>query len=232
MVAELNYTDAWYTLGGMLSITRTTDLSYTPYGEQIGERLSGFGYNGELYDAATGSLYLRARNYEPAMNRFSQKDILRGTVAEPTSLNRYLYVGNDPLNLIDPTGEAQRAIRKTAKTTAGRRGTSVFGSGVNSTKNRAKNISWNNITGVTRPATSTVSTGLSQNPPAIQYPSIAGTSGRSGASRSTAASRNTGTSSAASRNPTTVAQSSPSVQRVSIGNWTRSRLTLRFFTNG
>ena len=38
---------------------------------------SGFGYNGEYTDASTGMIYLRARFYDPAMNRFSQKDTLR-----------------------------------------------------------------------------------------------------------------------------------------------------------
>ena len=41
--------------------------SYTPYGEQLNEKLFGFGYNGEEYDSATGMVYLRARWYEPAM---------------------------------------------------------------------------------------------------------------------------------------------------------------------
>ena len=78
----------------------------TAFGEQMDKavKVSGFTYNAEQYDAATGMLNLRARQYEPAMNRFSQKDKLRGSASTPLSLNRYAYVQNDPINLIDPSG--------------------------------------------------------------------------------------------------------------------------------
>ncbi len=39
------------------------------------------------------------------MNRFSQKDILRGNILNTRTLNRYLYVQNDPINYYDPSGE-------------------------------------------------------------------------------------------------------------------------------
>lgn len=41
------------------------------------------------------------------MNRFSQKDILRGDISVPNSLNRYAYVQNDPVNYCDPSGMRQ-----------------------------------------------------------------------------------------------------------------------------
>lgn len=107
VAAELRYTDAWYTLGGALSKADVTSKSYTPFGEQIGEAVSGFGYNGEYYNANTGMVYLRARFYEPEMNRFSQKDILRGDITVPNSLNSYAYVQNDPVNYCDPSGMRQ-----------------------------------------------------------------------------------------------------------------------------
>ncbi len=69
-------------------------------------KVSGFSYNAEAYDAATGMLNLRARQYEPALGRFSQKDIVRGQVRSPLSLNRYIYCINNPINLIDPNGKA------------------------------------------------------------------------------------------------------------------------------
>ena len=86
---------------------KVQSLAYTAFGEQMGNvKVSGFGYNAEAYAAATGMLNLRARQYEPAMNRFSQKDIVRGQAASPLSLNRYGYCVNDPLNLVDPSGKA------------------------------------------------------------------------------------------------------------------------------
>ena len=71
VAAEVSYNNAWYTLGGMLSSKEVISKSFTPFGEQIGEQVSGFGYNGEYYNAATGMVYLRARFYEPEMNSFS-----------------------------------------------------------------------------------------------------------------------------------------------------------------
>ena len=38
------------------------------------------------------------------MNRFSQKDTLRGSIADPVSLNRYLYCQSDPVNFADYNG--------------------------------------------------------------------------------------------------------------------------------
>ena len=105
VAAEVSYNNAWYTFGGAFSKKDVISKSYTPFGEQIGEATSGFGYNGEYYNAATGMVYLRARFYEPEMNRFSQKDIVRGSITAPNSLNRYTYVQNDPVNFIDPSGE-------------------------------------------------------------------------------------------------------------------------------
>ena len=75
--------------------------------EQMGGvKVSGFTYNAEAYDAATGMLNLCARQYEPAMNRFSQKDIIRGQAVSPLSLNRYMYCVNSPVMHTDPSGES------------------------------------------------------------------------------------------------------------------------------
>ena len=108
VAAEVSYNNAWYTFGGGLAKKTVTAKSYTPFGEQIGEATSGFGYNGEYYNAATGMIYLRARFYAPEMNRFAQKDLLRGSAFAPKSLNRYVYCANNPVNFIDPSGMSIR----------------------------------------------------------------------------------------------------------------------------
>ena len=84
--------------------------SYTPFGEQLNSKVSGYGYNGEYYDSATGMLDLRARQYEPAQMRFSQKDILKGNKAIPLTQNLYAYCINDPVNLIDPSGHKMVSV--------------------------------------------------------------------------------------------------------------------------
>ena len=80
-------------------------FSYTAFGEQMGNvKVSGFSYNAEAYDTATGMLNLRARQHEPALSRFRQKDIVRGQMISPLSLNRYAYCANSPVMHIDPSG--------------------------------------------------------------------------------------------------------------------------------
>ena len=47
---------------------------------------------------------MRARYYDDATGRFLNKDLIRGSIARPQSLNRYAYVQNNPVNRIDPRG--------------------------------------------------------------------------------------------------------------------------------
>ncbi len=69
-----------------------------------GATLPRFGYTGELQDAATGQVFLRARWYNSASGRFGSRDTYAGNDRAPQSLHRYAYVHNDPLNATDPTG--------------------------------------------------------------------------------------------------------------------------------
>jgi RHS repeat-associated protein len=48
--------------------------------------------------------YAFARYYNPRLARFMSADPLAGDIADPQSLNRYAYVGNNPINFTDPTG--------------------------------------------------------------------------------------------------------------------------------
>ena len=89
----------------------TETMAYSAYGELLTEKVSGYGYNGEYYDAATGMLNLRARQYEPAQGRFSQRDSLKGWVTSPRSLNAYLYCYNDAVNLFDASGAKPDLVR-------------------------------------------------------------------------------------------------------------------------
>lgn len=45
------------------------------------------------------------RRYESRWQRFSQADLYDGSydLSDPQNLNRYAYVQNDPVNLVDPT---------------------------------------------------------------------------------------------------------------------------------
>ena len=59
-----------------------------------------FRYCGEYYDAESGSYYLRARYYNPAVGRFTQEDPIRD------GPNWYAYCGSNPVAFIDPSGNA------------------------------------------------------------------------------------------------------------------------------
>jgi RHS repeat-associated protein len=63
-----------------------------------------FRYCGEYFEKETGSIYLRARYYDPTIGRFITEDSYWGEANDPLSLNLYTYVGNNPINLFDPTG--------------------------------------------------------------------------------------------------------------------------------
>ncbi len=72
---EVTYNALWGSTCSWLMPVTAFSKSYSPFGEQLEKKISGYGFNGEQYDAATGMVNLCARQYEPAMMRFAQKDI-------------------------------------------------------------------------------------------------------------------------------------------------------------
>jgi RHS repeat-associated protein len=80
--------------------------SFSPFGEPIQNSDGGtpWGYTGEQWDGSAGLLYLRARYYSPALGRFISKDPFPGFAARPQTINKYAYVTNNPVNLVDPSG--------------------------------------------------------------------------------------------------------------------------------
>ena len=61
-----------------------------------------FGFAGDLYDADTGLVRFGARDYDAQVGRWTAKDPIRW---EGRQANFYVYVGNDPIDYIDPRGE-------------------------------------------------------------------------------------------------------------------------------
>ena len=91
---------------------KVQSFAYTAFGEQMGGvKVSGFTYNAEAYDAATGMLNLRARQYEPALNRFSQKDIYPPNLLITYSFNAYLFTFNSPVSFVDADGLQASSLR-------------------------------------------------------------------------------------------------------------------------
>jgi RHS repeat-associated protein len=97
-------------LGSLRLVVRVSDgaivqqLAYDPWGEVETDTNPGFqpfGFAGGLYDPETRLVRFGARDYDPAIGRWTAKDpsgFLGGT-------NLYAYADNDPVNLIDLTGE-------------------------------------------------------------------------------------------------------------------------------
>src|SRR5690554_2900080 len=79
-------------------------IAYTPFGRVLEDTQPGFqpfGFAGGLYDHETGLVRFGVRDYNPLIGRWTSKDpILFGG----GDTNLYRYVGNDPVNFIDPSG--------------------------------------------------------------------------------------------------------------------------------
>lgn len=65
---------------------------------------NAFRYCGEYYDAETGTIYLRARYYNPTIGRFISRDSYTGKIEDPLSLNFYTYCHNNPVQYVDENG--------------------------------------------------------------------------------------------------------------------------------
>lgn len=65
---------------------------------------NAFRYCGEYYDTETGTIYLRARYYDPEIGRFISRDSFAGKNEDPLSLNLYTYCHNNPIAYSDPSG--------------------------------------------------------------------------------------------------------------------------------
>ena len=80
-----------------------------------------FKYAGEQQDPETEQYYLRARFYNPLIGRFTQEDIYRGD-----GLNLYVYVINNPLLWVDPSGYAKNCNSQENDSNRPRRNPTVY----------------------------------------------------------------------------------------------------------
>ena len=84
-------------------------LDYDEWGVVTSDTSPGFqpfGFAGGLYDHQTGLVRFGARDYDAEIGRWTAKDPVRFD----GGMNLYGYVGNDPVNLVDPSGKLPPAV--------------------------------------------------------------------------------------------------------------------------
>lgn len=129
LVAKYNYRNGdkteytYYTQnahGDVVNLTNangevTKTYKYDAFGveKNISESdTNAFRYCGEYYDTETGTIYLRARYYDPEIGRFISRDSDPGKNYDPLSLNLYTYCYNNPILGVDPDGNAPQWLKK------------------------------------------------------------------------------------------------------------------------
>ena len=98
-------------LGSVRQISHYNRSSYTygPFGEMFATECTEntdnpFKFTGQYYDSEIGQYYLRARQYDPQLMRFTGRDPADGKNEIPLSLHKYLYCEGNPVNKWDPSG--------------------------------------------------------------------------------------------------------------------------------
>ena len=71
---------------------------------------STLGFTGYMYDDISGTYFAQAREYMPEIGRFAGRDIVKGTVLQPLTLNNYHYCYSNPNKFVDWDGRAATVI--------------------------------------------------------------------------------------------------------------------------
>ena len=81
----------------MSTTQRTQGLNYTP--DNTRQKFTGY-----ERDSETNLDFAQARMFGNGLGRFTSPDLVGGNISDPQTFNKYVYVMNNPLNFIDPSG--------------------------------------------------------------------------------------------------------------------------------
>ncbi|HTB80609.1 MAG TPA: RHS repeat-associated core domain-containing protein [Opitutaceae bacterium] len=108
---QIGGTNYYFTRDHLGSVREMTDSTgairarydYDPYGRRTlvsGTDLADFGFDGMYYHQASGLFFTLDRAYDPSLGRWTTRD----PAGENGGINLYDFVGNDPINAVDPLG--------------------------------------------------------------------------------------------------------------------------------
>ena len=113
---DVNNTPYFYMYDGLGSVVGLTNNSehvaesydYDSFGRYLGQGSNAikqpYTFTGREFDQESELYYYRARYYDPQIGRFISRDAFGGFPDIPSTLHRYTYVRNNPINDIDPSG--------------------------------------------------------------------------------------------------------------------------------
>ena len=79
-------------------------FAYDEFGVPLSGNGSPTGFTGYIHDDIADTYFAQAREYMPEIGRFAGRDILKGQIEIPRSLNEYAYCHNEPIGFVDFDG--------------------------------------------------------------------------------------------------------------------------------
>lgn len=100
-------------LGSVIAVTNGSGAassinSYDEYGVPGSSNAGRFQYTGQMWISEADLYHYKARAYAPSLGRFLQSD----PILQAGGMNIYAYVGNDPVNATDPSGNEAWVISR------------------------------------------------------------------------------------------------------------------------
>ena len=121
----------------------TGRYEYDAFGGTIGyegSEQTDYLFTNQEQDIESELYYYNARYYNPKLGRFISRDIKLGNAGDILSSNRYIYVKNNPLKYVDPTGMVEEDAGNAYFSAVKGWGDEIIKTGIDTVKN-----TWNSI---------------------------------------------------------------------------------------